>query len=111
MAGGAVGTLLRYAVAESSGRLFGAGFHWGTLVVNWTGALLIGVLWGWAEVRGFSPTLRALLFTGLLGGFTTFSTFALDVVRLGESGHLGQAALYVVLTIAVGIGLTVLGLV
>jgi CrcB protein len=110
MAGGATGTLLRYALAESCGRFFGLGYQWGTLLVNWIGALLIGLLWGWAEVKGFSPALRALLFTGLLGGFTTFSTFALDAVRLGQSGQMGQAALYVVLTNVVGIGLTVLGL-
>lgn len=100
--GGVVGAELRYAL----GRLFPTGaasVPWATLAVNVSGALLIGVLLVLVtEVgprrRPPHPLLRPLLGTGLLGGYTTFSTFAVDVVRLLDDGHAAAALTDLLLT-------------
>ncbi|MBM3243468.1 MAG: CrcB family protein, partial [Candidatus Omnitrophica bacterium] len=76
--GGAIGTLLRYFVSGFDYRFSNGIFPSGTLLVNLTGSLIIGFLWGIFERFTFSPTLRMFIFVGLLGGFTTFSTFNLE---------------------------------
>lgn len=82
--GGAVGSVLRYLVAGWVQRAAnGDVFPYGTLVVNVAGCLLIGLLAGVAETRAwFSPEMRLLLMVGLLGGFTTFSTFGYESFQL-----------------------------
>ncbi len=82
--GGALGAALRYLATL----LWPA--PWGVLAVNVAGSLAIGLLAG-----RLSPALAPLLITGVLGGFTTFSAFSLDALRLVEGGRLGAAALYV----------------
>jgi len=101
-AGGAIGAVGRYLVMSGVGRWIGHGFPWGTLVVNVMGSLAMGIL---VEVMAMtwspSPEVRALLIVGVLGAFTTFSTFSLDVVLLLERGAVLPAALYVAASVVV----------
>ena len=92
-AGGALGAAARYLVNVSAMRLFGPGFPWATLVVNVAGSFLMGVLVVALARRG-GQHLAPFLMTGLLGGFTTFSAFSLDVATLYERGAVGPAAAY-----------------
>lgn len=95
--GGAIGAAARFLVVTGAARAFGAGFPIGTLAVNVAGSLAMGVLA--ALLLGARPHPAApFLLTGVLGGFTTFSAFSLDALRLIEDGRLGTAALYVVLS-------------
>jgi CrcB protein len=100
MAGGAVGAGARHLVGRATLVLFGPGVPWGTLTVNLVGGLLMGLLAGTLARTGGSETWRLLLGTGVLGGFTTFSAFSLDVVTIAERGQLGVAALYVLASVA-----------
>ncbi|MFA5104933.1 MAG: fluoride efflux transporter CrcB [Candidatus Margulisiibacteriota bacterium] len=81
-AGGGIGTLLRYFVSSSSNRYFNSGFPVGTTIINLSGSLLIGFLWSSMELVNMSPNLRAFVFIGFLGGYTTFSTFMLENLNL-----------------------------
>ena len=92
--GGALGSVARYGAGMAAARLFGVGFPWGTLFVNALGGLLIGVLA--ARTGPENETLRLLIGVGVLGGFTTFSTFSLESVRMLE--HQAPLALVYVLT-------------
>ena len=103
-AGGAAGAVARYLVMSSIGHWVGHGFPWGTLAVNVIGSFVLGAL---IEVMAlvWSPTeaMRAFLVVGVLGAFTTFSTFSMDVVYLFERGQLISAALYVGVSVFVSI--------
>lgn len=94
--GGAVGSLARYALSSQITHWIGPGFPWGILIVNVIGCFAMGVI---AELGALtlnlSPEMRAFLTTGLLGGFTTFSAFALDVAVLTERGDMASTLLYV----------------
>lgn len=97
--GGAVGTLARFGLA---GLVNQTSHPWGTVVVNITGSLLLGVLVGlWGVDHSFDHQ-RALT-VGVLGGFTTFSTFAIDTLRLWEDGKVGVAAATVLISVAGGL--------
>jgi len=86
------------------GRLFGMGFPWGTVTVNILGAFLMGVLIETVALRySISQEMRAFLAVGVLGGFTTFSSFALDTAVLYERGQLGLTFAYVAGTLLAGI--------
>jgi CrcB protein len=98
-AGGAIGSVLRYALSLAGLALFGTAFPWGTLAVNIIGSAAIGALAG----QGIDGHLRALLVPGVLGGFTTFSAFSLEASFLWERSPL-LAAAYVVLSVGLGIG-------
>ena len=76
--GGGVGSLLRYGMGGAVQRMFNTVFPWGTLSVNLLGSFAIGFLWELFADRTVGPEVRMLIFVGLLGGFTTFSTFALE---------------------------------
>ena len=78
-------------------------FPWGILSVNVIGSLLIGFCWSLAEAFHFSAQTRAFLFTGLFGGFTTFSSFALDTSALFRNGEAKLALLNIVLSNALGL--------
>ncbi len=82
MIGGAVGTLSRYFLALSVNKLFPVLFPVGTLVVNSIGCFVIGVFWGMGGHTVFSVNMRAFLFVGILGGFTTMSTFSIETMNL-----------------------------
>ena len=88
----------------AAARLLGTGFPYGTLTVNVVGSLVMGLMAAWFAFEG-SPSQhwRLFLTTGMLGGFTTFSTFSLDTALLYERGELGLAALYVVASVAAGL--------
>ena len=101
--GGGVGAVLRHLVGLASLRAFGPGFPYGTMIANVVGSLLMGLLIEWLVRRGGSPQLRLLLATGLLGGFTTFSSFSLDAVALWERGEGALALGYVVGSVALGL--------
>lgn len=82
-AGGAVGAMARHGVSRTAMQLLGPNFPWGTLAVNIIGSFAMGVMIVWLSSREpASPALRAFLTVGLLGAFTTFSTFSLDVITL-----------------------------
>jgi fluoride exporter len=104
--GGMIGTLLRYGTGGLVARLkAGATFPFETLVVNVAGCLLIGFLAGISEVRGvFSPPTRSFLFVGLLGGFTTFSTFGYETLQLLRDGQIGAGLGSVALQVVLGLG-------
>ena len=106
MIGGALGAGGRYALSSA---LAGREFPWGTLTVNLIGGLAMGLLAGVLTRSGSEPT-RLLLGVGVLGGFTTFSAFSLDVVAMIERGQPGPALAYVAASVIGSIALTFLGL-
>jgi fluoride exporter len=108
-AGGAVGAMLRHGVGMASLRLMGPNFPWGTLAVNIVGGLLMGLLVGILAERGGSEPLRLLLGVGILGGFTTFSAFSLDVVAMMERGAALTAIGYVTASVVVSVAALFIG--
>lgn len=102
--GGGLGAALRHGVNLGTARWLGTAFPWGTLTVNVVGSLAMGLIVAWFAFKGdASQHWRLFLTTGILGGFTTFSAFSLDVALLYERGEVGLAALYVLLSVAVSI--------
>ena len=102
--GGGVGAALRHGVNLVAARLLGTSFPFGTLTVNVLGSLIMGLMVAWFAFEGTpSQHWRLFLTTGMLGGFTTFSTFSLDTALLYERGELGLAALYVAASVVAGI--------
>jgi CrcB protein len=101
-AGGAIGALLRYWASTGVHAWLGRGFPYGTLFVNVLGSLLMGFLFVWLIDRmAAGPALRAFLLIGVLGAFTTFSTFSMETLNLMESGQFGKALLNVVASVVV----------
>jgi CrcB protein len=109
--GGAIGASLRYLSGLAIGRLFGAtGFPVAILTVNVIGSALMGLFVAAAAQRGLTH-LSPFVMTGLLGGFTTFSAFSLETVTLIERGAIGQALLYVLLSVVLSVGGLMLGMI
>lgn len=109
--GGALGSIARYLVSVAAGRLFGPDFPWGTLTVNVVGSFAMGVFVGLLALRlDGSTALRLFVAVGMLGGFTTFSSFSLDAVVLWERGAVFAAAGYVVASLVVSLGALAAGL-
>lgn len=105
--GGALGSAARYGVGVATARWLSAGFPWGTLMVNTVGGLAMGLLI--ARISPAQETLRLLLGVGFLGGFTTFSAFSLETVRLMQQRpELGLA--YIAASLALSVGACWLGL-
>ena len=104
--GGFLGSVLRYGVGGLVGRMkAGWTFPLETLLINVTGCLVLGFLAGLAETRGIlSGSTRAFLFIGVLGGFTTFSTFGYETFQLVRDGQWPAASVSVGLHVALGIG-------
>jgi fluoride exporter len=95
--GAGLGGALRHGVNVGCARACGTAFPWGTLVVNGVGSFAMGVLAAWFAVKAgeeWSQSTRLFLTTGVLGGFTTFSAFSLDVVLLWERGEAWLALAY-----------------
>jgi CrcB protein len=107
--GGAVGSVLRYLLTKRIG-VADSGFPVATFTVNVVGSFVLGVLIGLIAAR-FSTDVRTGLFVGLLGGFTTYSTFAFESSVLVRDGMAGVAASYVVATLVFGVGAAWLGLI
>lgn len=110
--GAAIGGVLRYVVGQLFLQRFGPGFPYGTLFINVSGSFLIGIVAQLALTRAFgmTPLVRLLLATGILGGYTTFSTFSLDGLTLLESGML-PALIYTLGSVTLGFAGAGLGIV
>ena len=101
---GLVGTLVRYWLSTFVARRYGETFPWGTLAVNLIGSFLAGAIYHLAEERLLlSPTLRTIIFIGLLGGFTTFSSYGLQTFTLLREGQIGLATLNVAVSNVLGL--------
>ena len=108
--GGAAGTVARYAVGGWVHERVGFGFPWGTLVVNVLGSLLIGFALRYLEATRFTPDVRALITVGILGAFTTFSTYSYETVALLEDGEWWRAGSYAVGSLLLGLAAVYAGL-
>ena len=108
--GGGIGSVGRYLIVQLAAALFGPRLPWGTLAVNVIGGLVMGLISGAFEGRTHDPDLRLFLTTGILGGFTTFSAFSLDAVRLMQNENLAIAGGYVVASVALAIAGVIFGL-
>ncbi len=109
--GGAAGSVLRYGVSQGIHTLVGRGFPWGTLVVNSLGSLLVGFIFVYlVERSAVSEVLRAALFIGLLGGFTTFSTFSLETLVLIEEASYFKAVVNIFISVVLCLGGAWLGM-
>ena len=109
--GGGLGAAARHGVNLLAAQAGGGRFPWGTLAVNVLGSLLIGVLVEWFALRvQLGQPLRLFLITGVLGGFTTFSAFSLEVGLLMERGQLLLAAGYVLASVAGAVGALFIGM-
>lgn len=109
--GGALGAMARYGLTVGVGRLLGAGFPFGTLFANMLGSLMMGVLVGMgAHHLNLTQEMRAFLAIGVLGGFTTFSSFSLDAITLFERQMAPEAIIYIVASVLLSLLLFLLGM-
>ncbi len=116
--GGGTGALLRFHLGRVMGKLFpvaATAFPWATLTANVVGSLCMGLLAGWLARHGSDEGIgaegwRLLLGVGLLGGFTTFSSFSLELMLLWERGAPGLAFTYALVSLAAGVAGLFLGL-
>lgn len=115
MAGGAVGSALRYQFGRTTFRMLGPnpplGWPWGTLGVNVIGGFLMGLLAGWLALRAQGgESIRLFVAVGLLGGFTTFSAFSLEAMQLVQRGAWLSAGGYALVSVIASVGALALGL-
>ena len=109
--GSGLGGALRHAVNVGSARLLGTGWPYGTFTVNVVGSFAIGAIVAYFALRGHGGHAWLLfLTTGVLGGFTTFSAFSVEIILLYERGHVSLAALYLAGSVALSIVAVLLGL-
>ena len=108
-AGGATGSVARYVLGTLLMRV-GSGFPVSTLLINVAGSFLIGLLARVFDAPDKNQVLRAALTVGICGGFTTFSTFSAETVTLLQQGKAGRAALYVTVSLVLGVLATFAGL-
>jgi fluoride exporter len=102
--GGALGSMARYATGVYVGRWLGTAFPWSTLLINIVGSFLIGAFAESFALRwDASQSTRVFLVVGICGGYTTFSTFSLDVVTLINRGETLTAGAYIVASVALGL--------
>jgi len=102
--GGALGSICRFLLTGVVQRQLGTDFPFGTLVVNVTGSLLLGVLLRYSlDTPGVSPEMRGLLATGFCGGYTTFSTFSYETMALLQAGDYRRAGGYALASVVVSL--------
>jgi len=102
--GGALGSLVRYLVGIYAGRWLGTAFPWGTLFINVSGSFLIGAFAESFALRwDAAQTTRVFLVVGICGGYTTFSTFSLEIVTLIGRGELIAASAYVAASVVLSV--------
>lgn len=113
VAGGGIGSVLRYVVTATMTQRFGPGFPWATLAINVSGSLVIGIVFELAQSRsiGMPPIARLFLMTGVLGGYTTFSTFSLDAILLAAERASYLALAYTAGSVVLGLGAAFAGIV
>jgi CrcB protein len=110
--GAALGGAARYYLASAIQQRAGPTFPWGTLVINVSGSLLLGVLMRYAlATPSVSAELRAFLTTGFCGGYTTFSTYSYETAALLEDGQYGRAGTYAVASVVLALVATFAGFV
>ncbi|MGE4409208.1 MAG: fluoride efflux transporter CrcB [Sphingomonadales bacterium] len=111
MLGGAVGALGRYQLGRLAGHMFGLSFPYGTLGANVIGGFLMGALAGWLARFGHGgEPIRLLLAVGLMGGFTTFSSFSLEIVLMMERGQVALAGFYAAISVIASVAALFAGL-
>lgn len=110
--GGALGAMARFGLGSAIGRVWTSSFPLATLVINLVGAVLMGLFIGLLArvLPAWSEPARLFIAVGVLGGFTTFSSFSLETVMLIERGHVLSAATYVLLSVVVCLAGLYLGL-
>ncbi len=108
-AGGALGAVARYLVANAFAQRVGAGWPWGTLFINVSGCLLISLFLGAGSSRIAQSNLRYLLPIGFVGAYTTFSTYEYETLRLLQLGRAASALVYVAASNILGLAAVVLG--
>lgn len=104
MLGGAIGSALRYGLGAWVQGLAGPGFPLSTFLINISGSFLIGIVLRLSLEGMLSPEARLLLAVGVLGGFTTFSTFSFETLSLVQQGEWGKALTYVLGSVGLGFG-------
>ncbi len=109
MIGGGMGAALRHGLFVLVQGMTAGEFPAGTMVVNLSGSLFIGLLWGLLQDVHLSPEFRLFIFTGLLGGFTTFSSFTRETAQLIKVGQIKEAVLYLGASNILGILLVFVG--
>lgn len=108
--GGGTGSALRYCIQLlMHERIIPYNFPWTTFTVNFLGSFFIGLFYAFSERFHLSPEIRLLLTTGLCGGFTTFSTFSNDSINLLKGEFYGTFAIYVLSSMALGLGAVMAG--
>ena len=107
--GGAIGSVCRYGLGGLVYRLSGSVFPWGTAAVNLVGSLVIGFLWGVFERGAIGPNMRTFLFIGILGGFTTFSSYTLETFNLFREGETRLAITNMLVSNIVGVAAVFIG--
>lgn len=107
--GGAIGSIARYAVASLAARFAPSDFPYGTFLANLLGCLFIGFLWAYFDRVHISNEYRLFLFTGFLGGFTTFSTFARETEQFFRMGETVSAFGYLLLSNLLGLCMVAFG--
>lgn len=102
--GGAIGATARYVLTDLVHRVTSPFFPWGTFVVNVTGCLVFGLVAGLADARGaVGPQTRAFVLVGILGGYTTFSSFTFETMALARDGQIPQALANIVGQVTLGL--------
>jgi CrcB protein len=107
--GAGIGGLARYAVSLWVQSAVDTGFPWGTLLINVTGSFLLTLAYGLLESSAAAPEWRAFLGIGVIGGYTTFSTFTYETVRLFQDGEWDRASLYIFGSVVLSLAGAVLG--
>jgi fluoride exporter len=107
--GAGLGGMARHGVGIAALRL-SSGFPYGTMSINIVGSILMGLFTGWFAMRGGPQALRLFIATGILGGFTTFSSYSLEAVLLLERGETGTALAYILGSVVLGLAGLFLGL-
>lgn len=107
--GGAIGSVARFLISGLVQQRSHSGFPWGTLAVNLTGSLLIGIVFGAVDGRVGSDDLLAFLVAGILGGYTTFSTFSVETMKLVDNRRYGWVVVNTLGQVLAGLSLAAIG--
>lgn len=107
--GGALGALFRFLVSQFINQISGKEFPWSTLTVNLLGCFLIGLLWSFSERHDWNESTNLFLFVGMLGAFTTFSTYGLEGLEFLQTGEIIKGGTYIIASNTIGLLAVLLG--